>query len=399
MSTPRSLLRARNGLALSMVLGGALVVAAPPPPAAAQLRYIAFGDSITEGFGDESPAFDGEGYPARLEALLRERGVSASVDNFGLGGEDTVEAMGRVNSVLNAGGDVFLLMEGTNDITNNISPETTLENLREMARRGDLRGFRVVHGTLIPRLPNVAIDYRNVITQRLAQSIRDLAGFQGRRVADAFEVFSNQTSLYTRLYTPSKGSEDPVGHPNAVGYDLLARVFADVETARDNVGPVAGLSNPRAGATQVAANAPLLLDVWDLGSELDVASLRLVVNGAEVTPVRDGSGDLVTLGYAPPTPWTGVVRVGLRGRDTASPANETNKEVLRFVVAGTQLLTGDIDQDGRVDGEDLVTFALHFGQRKTSSNHFFAAADFDASGEINGVDLAALAANFGRSVN
>ena len=190
-----------------------------------------------------------------------------------------------------------------------------------------------------------------------------------------------------------------MGHPNAAGYDLLARVFADVETGRDPVGPVIGLATPRTGATQVPVNTPLLIDVWDFGHALDVASLRLVVNGTEVTPVREGTGELVTLGYSPPVPWRGVVDVGLRGRDTATPPNETNKEILQFTIAGTQLLTGDIDQDGRVDGEDLVTFALHFGERKTTANHFFEPADFDDNGEINGVDLAALAANFGRTVN
>jgi hypothetical protein len=44
-----------------------------------------------------------------------------------------------------------------------------------------------------------------------------------------------------------------------------------------------------------------------------------------------------------------------------------------------------------------VTFALHFGARRSQPGRYLAAADFDNDGEINGVDLAVLAANFGRS--
>jgi lysophospholipase L1-like esterase len=370
-------------------------------PAAAQTRYIAFGDSITCGIGDDTSLCEDKGYPTRLETLLRARGLSVTVENFGVGGEETVEAVNRMRNVVSGGGDVMLLMEGTNDITKNatISLETTLANLELMARLAERRGMRVVQATTIPRLPNVVVDYRNVLTQRLAQGVRDGAGAANRRLADPFEVFSTQPSAAARLYYPFDPALDPVGHPNASGYDLLAAIFFDVETQRDTVPPVLGLTAPRAGANGVAATTALTVEVWDFGAGLDRDSLILTVNGADVATERAGEGVLVALKPASPPAWSGVARIGLKGRDTASPRNEINREVLRFVAAGVQLLDGDFDQDGRVDGRDLFTFALHFGKRIAQKNLYLPAADFNGDGVIDGVDLAVVAANFGRSVN
>jgi lysophospholipase L1-like esterase len=379
----------------------AATAAASGTALSAQTRYIAFGDSITCGIGDNTDKCEDKGYPVRLETLLRATGLSVTVENFGVGGEDTVEAMLRIRNVLSGGGDVFLLMEGTNDITKSatISLETTQTNLAAMARLAEQRGMRVVHATTIPRLPNVTVDYRNVLTQRLAQGVRDEAGLANRRLADPFEVFSTQPSAATRLYYPFEVDKDPAGHPSPAGYDLLATIFFDVETRKDAVPPVLGLTTPRAGATGVAVSTPLAVDVWDFGSGLDRESLALTVNGAAVATERTGEGALVALRPLAPPAWSGVVRVGLKGRDSASPPNEVDREVLRFVTAGTQLLDGDFDQDGRVDGRDLFLFALHFGAKSAQKNRYLAAADFNGDGVIDGVDLAVVAANFGRSAN
>jgi lysophospholipase L1-like esterase len=374
---------------------------APLAPLAAQTRYIAFGDSITCGIGDATTTCEDKGYPVRLESLLRASGLNVTVENFGVGGEDTVEGVNRMRNVVTGGGDVLLLMEGTNDITQSatISLETTLSNLATMARLAEQRGMRVVHATTIPRLPNVIVDYRNVLTQRLAQSVREEAGLANRRLADPFEVFATQPSSVSRLYLQVDPAEDPVGHPNPAGYDLLASIFFDVETRKDSVPPVVGLTTPRAGATGITPATPLVVDAWDFGAGLDRESLVLTVNGADVATERTGGGALVVLRPASPPAWNGVVRIGLKGRDNAVPPHEVSREVLRFVTAGTQLLDGDFDQDGRVDGRDLFVFALHFGKRNTQKNLYLPAADFNGDGLIDGVDLAVVAANFGRSVN
>jgi hypothetical protein len=56
----------------------------------------------------------------------------------------------------------------------------------------------------------------------------------------------------------------------------------------------------------------------------------------------------------------------------------------------------DIDDDGLVDGQDLILLALAFGS-STGDARFVPKADIDGSGTIDGSDLALLAAVFGRT--
>jgi lysophospholipase L1-like esterase len=378
------------GLPVSLALGLALL---PAAPAAAQTRYIAFGDSITEGFGDDEQPGGEMGYPLRLEELLQRAGENAVVENRGLGSETTTEGLTRIDDVLREGGNVLLLMEGTNDISRGISLETTRANLDEMARKAEARGMEAVHATVIPRLPRARFDPENVQTRRLVQRIRHVAGTRERRLVDPFEELFGIPDLFELYYIPGN---DPVGHPNAAGYDLLAQIFFDALQDVDRVPPVAGRTGPSIGDTNVRADANIVVDVWDFGAGIDLSSLTLEVNDAAVTAVRSGDEKQATLTYDPPQPLAGVVRIGLRARDLATPPNEVDKEIMRFTVAGTTFLDGDLTEDGRVDGADLVSFALRFGSRRGESR-YRATADFNDDDVVDGEDLAVLSSNFGRT--
>lgn len=58
-------------------------------------------------------------------------------------------------------------------------------------------------------------------------------------------------------------------------------------------------------------------------------------------------------------------------------------------------LPGDINQDGIVDGYDLIELARSFGSRD-GDNNYDSRSDISRSGSIDGEDLSILAANFGR---
>lgn len=369
-----------------------LVLAAP---AAAQTAYIAFGDSITAGVGDDNRAE--KGYPPRLEVLLRNAGEDAVVENYGIGGENTIEGLERIDGVLREAalsGDVLLLMEGTNDISNKISIETTRFNLNQMALRAEARGMKAIHATTIPRLPNARFDPGNIANTELNQNIRDMAGRRGRDLADPFELLSPIPDLYTRYY--SQASDDPVGHPNAAGYDLLAQIFFNTIRKIDRVPPVTGLMTPGHGDKDVPASGTITVDVWDFGDGIDLANTTLTINGVATGAVATGNQRQATITYQPPAPLTGILSVGLRARDLATPPNTVDREVAHFTVAGTQILTGDLDQDGRVDGADLLRFARRFGAR-LGETLYSATADFNGDNVIDGQDLAVLASNFGKS--
>lgn len=356
-------------------------------------RYIAFGDSITWGFADD-PNRAEPGYPPRLEALLNSRGVSAEVENRGLNNETTGEALSRINTVLNnTPGDVLLLMEGTNDINARVSNETIIANLDSIAQRAEARSMRVVHATVIPRDPRANYDGDNQVTADLAGKIRELAWFRQRRLADPFEVFFFRTpNVFSTHYA---GGSDRL-HPNPTGYDLLARVFADVLTNVDSVPPVTGRIEPRNDEQGVPATTPIRIDLYDFGTGIDLPATRLLINNQEVETPITGSSNKLEIRYDPPQPFTGVVFVGIRSRDTANPPNTLERMLAQFVIAGTTFLRGDIDRDGRVDGVDLLAFAPRFGAREGDAR-YRTFADLNGDGFIDGQDLAILGSNFGRS--
>jgi lysophospholipase L1-like esterase len=361
--------------------------------AQAQTAYIGFGDSITKGVGDPAEL----GYPPRLQALLQGAGLNAVVENYGVGGEDTVQGLSRLPGVLNEAalsGDVLILMEGTNDISRSIPVETTRFNLNQMAERAENRGMTVIHATTIPRLPDAKFDSANITNTWLNQNIRDMAGRRGRKLADPFEAFSATPNLFTLYYY--QGNDDPVGHPNGAGYDFLAQIFSDVIRNVDHMPPVTGLVSPAHGAKEVSAGAAITVEVWDFGVGIDLAATTLKINGVAtgVTPTGDRKKAVFT--YQPPAPLTGIVSVGLSSRDLAVPPNTVDHEVVSFTIAGTQLLTGDLDQNGRVDGADLLRFARRFGARLGEAL-YSPSADFNNDGIVDGQDLAVLANNFGKS--
>jgi acyl-CoA thioesterase-1 len=379
-------------LALLALCGVLAPAALLPRPAAAQ-RYIAFGDSITEGFGDTKGQ---GGYPARLQTLLNTRGQSgAVVINAGLGGETTAGGLTRINRVLAsaATGDTLLLMEGTNDVNAKLSPETIAFNLDQIAQRAASAGVSTVHVTIIPREPAANTDGTNQVTAVLAGLIREIAYVNQRKLVDPFEVFLYETpNVFTQDYL---GGEDKL-HPNGKGYDRLARVFADALTGVDAVPPVTGDVEPPDGALNVPAAAPIHITLYDFGTGIDLANTKLVINGLDVDTPLTGNDKALQINYQPPAPLAGVVTVSLRSKDKANPPNVLNRPVTRFQISGTTFLPADLNRDGRVDGQDLVILALAFGARRFNDN-FNLAADFNGDGSIDGQDLAVLAASFGQS--
>lgn len=376
------------GLALALGLAGLL----PQAAAAQSKRYIGFGDSITYGVGDEKNPDGLGGYTPRLQSLLNTRGFPATVVNAGLPGEDTAGALTRINSVLQRGGDVLLLMEGTNDINAKVSEETTLANLNQLAVRAENRGMQAVHITIIPRLAGAGTDGNNRVTGELNGKLRDLAWFKQRRLADPFEVFWNETPDFTQLYG---GGIDKL-HPNAAGYDLMAKVIADALTNVDSVPPVTGLVDPTDDEQNVPSSTPIRVDLYDFGAGIDLANTKLLVNGAPVTATPTGTPQQASFNYTPPTPWVGVIAFGIQTQDLANPPHKVNRTLSTFVVAGTAFLRGDIDRNGRVDGVDLLAFAPRFGAR-TPDPRYKTFADLNGDGVVDGTDLAILASNFGKT--
>ena len=381
---PRAFRLAAATLAAAIALGLGAGAAAQTPS-----RCKAFGDSITAGVGDD-PEREAPGYPPRLEDLV----PGLVVDNRGVGAERTPEGLARIDGVIAEPGDCLLLMEGTNDISRGISPETTLFNLDAMASRAAAAGLTPYHATLIPRLRNARVDPNNVENQDLVQAIRRLAARAGRSLVDPFEAFGTQARLFAEFYYA--GAEDPVGHPNGSGYDLLASVFADALRGVDTAPPVPTVLAPAHGARDVPEDSALEVEMRDFGGGVVAESAVLMVDGSPApAPVAGEDGRSLRWAWTPPAPLGGVVTMAVRASD--SNGNVYDRLLGRFQVRGAVIPRGDVDRDGSVTGRDLVRLGLAFGAGE-ASRRYDADADFDGSGQIDGDDLAILAANFGAGV-
>ncbi len=319
---------------LLLCLAACLVVGS----AAAQDRYIAFGDSVTEAKGFDDTCESDCGYPRRLRNRLAADGMPAQVVNFGLGGERTPEGLTRLAEVLaetNAGvGDALLLMEGTNDVSRPdlVDPETTIFNLSEMGRQAELLGVEVIHATLIPRYPEALVDSENVATALLGRDIRDMAFSEDRHLVDPFIVFSAQPDLYTTYYS-DPDFFDPVGHPNADGFGLLAQTFFDALTDRDTVTPALGFAEPADGAVGISSLARIRIRVYDFGAGINPATATMTVNGSPVVvDVSNGGEDWLDIVHQPLTPLPTNVNVVIRVSDLASPVNSLRTRATSFTV-------------------------------------------------------------------
>jgi|CXWL01.1.fsa_nt_gi lysophospholipase L1-like esterase len=258
-----------------VLLAGLIPIASGP--ATAQLQILAFGDSITNGEGFDDPGRTEYGYPPRLENLLAREGLTYDVVNAGLGGEDTTQGITRLDGVLEGltAGEILLLMEGTNDVAREVSLETIRFDLDEMARKAAERGLVTVHATVIPRRPDAKKDPNNVVTKQLDDVIRNLAADTGRVLCDQWNVFTSEPNYWPRLYyteTDELGHTDPVGHPNAEGFDVLAQGWLPkVLKARERpLVWIQGEAELATGATQhytLGVQGTIARVKWELGDD------------------------------------------------------------------------------------------------------------------------------------
>jgi lysophospholipase L1-like esterase len=161
---------------------------------------LAFGDSLTHGTG----ARPDEAYPARLAQLS-----NRAVVNAGVPGETTAEGLQRLPALLDEHRPrLVLLCLGGNDMLRRLPETETANNLRLMLQTLRSSGIQVVLiGVPEPKLFGGAPDYYE-------------------RLADEFGLPYDGDTLNAVLKDNALKS-DPI-HPNAAGYDAMARQLADL---------------------------------------------------------------------------------------------------------------------------------------------------------------------------
>jgi acyl-CoA thioesterase I len=116
----------------------AIMAVVAAPAAAQEVHILAFGDSLTAGYGLPP----GQGFVPQLEDSLRRHGVRAHVTNAGVSGDTSAAARARLGWTLDGLGrkpDLAIVALGGNDMLRGLSPKQTRADmdaiLAELERR------------------------------------------------------------------------------------------------------------------------------------------------------------------------------------------------------------------------------------------------------------------------
>ncbi len=101
-------------------------------------RIVAYGDSGVYGKG----VARSETYPAQLEAMLRQKGYDVTVNNDGVNGRTTEDAVTNVGSVGKA--DVVIVQVGVNDAKHGVPVETIRRNIATVIEKLKANGAAVL---------------------------------------------------------------------------------------------------------------------------------------------------------------------------------------------------------------------------------------------------------------
>jgi acyl-CoA thioesterase I len=174
------------------------------PAGAAERVVVAFGDSLTAGFGVAVE----EAWPALLQARLEREGYPYRVVNAGVSGDTTAGGLRRVDWALKNRPDVAIVALGANDGLRGLPPPAMRDNLRGIVGRFQAAGVRVLlAGMRVP--PNYGPEYSRGFVEVFGEVAR-----QARVPLMPFLLDGVAAD-------PRLNQADGI-HPNAEGHRVLA---------------------------------------------------------------------------------------------------------------------------------------------------------------------------------
>lgn len=114
--------------------------ATAPTPVVARPRIVAFGDSLTAGYGVQK----NESYPAVLQRMLDERGYVYEVVNSGVSGETTAGGRRRIDKALDGDVRIAIIALGGNDGLRGLPVADLRANLEAMVDAAKAKGAKVL---------------------------------------------------------------------------------------------------------------------------------------------------------------------------------------------------------------------------------------------------------------
>jgi acyl-CoA thioesterase I len=176
------------------------------------LNIVAFGDSLTAGYG----LAVNEAFPAQLQRALEARGVAATIMNAGVSGDTTAGGLSRLDWSVPDGTDAVILELGANDALRGFDPAVTRKALETMLHRFQERKIPVLLcGMLAP--PNLGAEYGRAFNAIYP----DLAAETGAILYPFF---------LTGVAADPKLNQHDGLHPTAAGVAVIvARIMPQVE--------------------------------------------------------------------------------------------------------------------------------------------------------------------------
>ena len=153
-SCSRSVDRSGNGSGINRPIATPQVTANRP-------KIIAFGDSLTAGFG----LSEKESYPFLLQQKLKADGYDYEVVNAGVSGDTSLGGLERADWVMQQDNAKILILElGANDLLRGAPVAKMKENLEKIIRKAKARNLKILFcGMLAP--PTMGSDYQHDFTR------------------------------------------------------------------------------------------------------------------------------------------------------------------------------------------------------------------------------------------
>ena len=115
-------------VALVNVLTSILLFTAAVAGNTKPIHLVAFGDSLSAGYGLRSS----QSFPAQLQKELKARGHDVVVSNGGVSGDTTADGLARITWAIGNDADAVILEFGGNDALRGIDPKVTRANLEKI---------------------------------------------------------------------------------------------------------------------------------------------------------------------------------------------------------------------------------------------------------------------------
>lgn len=150
----KNLVQSLTSTLLALVAFVALFAVPAVAQRAAPLKIVAFGDSLTAGYG--LPAQDT--FPAKLEQALKAQGHNVEIENAGVSGDTASGGLSRVDWSIPDGTDAVIVELGANDMLRGIDPKVTRQALDEILASLKARNIAVLLCGM-RAAPNLGADY------------------------------------------------------------------------------------------------------------------------------------------------------------------------------------------------------------------------------------------------